>query len=139
MKEAILHRRSSIVSAVALFLIFGVICNLDLGLQGTEITYTYDRLGRLTRAEYDVGVTILYTYDANGNPINRFFRGIGDLNRDGRIQIDDLVIMQCYQVGHLSPGQEPFVSPLRAADLNGDGECNSADSVLFANFLSENR
>ena len=32
-----------------------------------SVTYSYDSLGRLLSANYDTGVMILYSYDANGN------------------------------------------------------------------------
>jgi YD repeat-containing protein len=32
-----------------------------------SVTYTYDALGRITSVNYDTGVIILYSYDANGN------------------------------------------------------------------------
>ncbi|MBV8594486.1 MAG: RHS repeat protein [Caulobacteraceae bacterium] len=36
-----------------------------------NVTYTYDSLGRLASAAYDNGVTILYSYDENGNRLTR--------------------------------------------------------------------
>jgi YD repeat-containing protein len=33
----------------------------------TTVTYTYDTLGRVTKATYSTGTTITYTYDAAGN------------------------------------------------------------------------
>lgn len=32
-----------------------------------SVTYTYDALGRILTANYDTGVFVSYTYDANGN------------------------------------------------------------------------
>ncbi len=32
-----------------------------------SVSYTYDALGRLLAANYDTGVIVLYSYDANGN------------------------------------------------------------------------
>lgn len=32
-----------------------------------SVTYSYDALGRLLTANYDTGVCIVYSYDANGN------------------------------------------------------------------------
>jgi YD repeat-containing protein len=32
-----------------------------------SVTYTYDALGRVLTANYDTGVIVIYTYDANGN------------------------------------------------------------------------
>lgn len=32
-----------------------------------SVTYSYDALGRVTSANYDTNVCILYSYDANGN------------------------------------------------------------------------
>lgn len=35
--------------------------------QAGSVSYTYDTLGRLTRAAYSNGTVIVYTYDATGN------------------------------------------------------------------------
>lgn len=40
---------------------------LPLGAQAGTATYKYDNLGRLTQIDYDGGVMVKYTYDANGN------------------------------------------------------------------------
>ena len=41
--------------------------NLPAVAGNGSVTYSYDALGRLLSANYDTGVMILYTYDANGN------------------------------------------------------------------------
>lgn len=38
-------------------------------------TYTYDPLGRVATVTYSTGVTIAYTYDANGNRTQRVVTG----------------------------------------------------------------
>ena len=40
-----------------------------------SVTYQYDHLNRLTKAEYGGGRTITYTYDPNGNLLNRTVTG----------------------------------------------------------------
>lgn len=35
-----------------------------------SVTYTYDALGRVTMVNYDTGVCIMYSYDANGNRLS---------------------------------------------------------------------
>jgi|SRR3954454_2854170 hypothetical protein len=35
-----------------------------------SVAYTYDALGRVTRASYDTGVCIVYSYDPNGNRLS---------------------------------------------------------------------
>jgi YD repeat-containing protein len=53
-----------ILSAVALFIALGVVAALAAN---GSVTYTYDALGRVTTANYDTGVCVSYSYDANGN------------------------------------------------------------------------
>lgn len=40
---------------------------LSAPLQAGSVAYTYDTLGRLTKATYSSGVVIVYVYDAAGN------------------------------------------------------------------------
>jgi YD repeat-containing protein len=47
---------------IALLLLLGVPSVAD-----ADVSYGYDRLGRITTALYDNGLCIVYTYDANGN------------------------------------------------------------------------
>jgi YD repeat-containing protein len=44
-----------------------LLCVLVPGMTDAAISYTYDKLGRLTSALYDNGLCIAYAYDANGN------------------------------------------------------------------------
>jgi len=39
--------------------------------QNTTITYAYDALGRLVRADYGPDMSILYAYDGAGNVVTR--------------------------------------------------------------------
>lgn len=43
------------------------LCGAWRAASGQEVTYTYDALGRLIRADYADGSALVYTYDANGN------------------------------------------------------------------------
>jgi YD repeat-containing protein len=42
-----------------------------------SVTYTYDALGRVTTANYDTGVCVIYSYDANGNRLSQTIRAGG--------------------------------------------------------------
>lgn len=43
-----------------------------------SISYSYDRLGRLTQAVYPSGAVIRYNYDANGNRTSYVVTGSGN-------------------------------------------------------------
>jgi YD repeat-containing protein len=43
--------------------------------QAGSVSYTYDALGRLTRAAYSNGTVIVYTYDATGNRTTQVITG----------------------------------------------------------------
>lgn len=43
--------------------------------QAGSVSYTYDTLGRLTRAAYSNGTVIVYTYDASGNRTTQVITG----------------------------------------------------------------
>lgn len=48
-------------------LLGAVLLLLSGALQAGSVTYTYDSLGRVTKATYSTGVVIVYVYDAAGN------------------------------------------------------------------------
>lgn len=57
--------RQSILTATCLALLTaGVVAAAD-------VAYTYDEMGRLTRADYTDGRVVVYTYDDNGNLVGR--------------------------------------------------------------------
>jgi hypothetical protein len=62
----------------------------------------------------------------------------GDLNRDGRVDALDMVILSNYLVGNVTPGTPPFIAPLSAADLDGSGGVDAVDLVLLQNYLVGN-
>lgn len=62
---------------------------------------------------------------------------VGDVNGDGYLTSDDLVIFQTFLAGKLSPDDPSFLYPGRA-DLNKDGALNADDIVAMANILSGN-
>lgn len=62
----------------------------------------------------------------------------GDLNRDGRRDVTDLVILSNYLAGNLTQGTAPFTASASFADLNGSGRVDSVDAVLLQNFLAGN-
>ena len=45
----------------------GLLIILSGALQAGSVSYTYDSLGRLSKATYANGVVITYVYDASGN------------------------------------------------------------------------
>jgi YD repeat-containing protein len=60
------------------------------------ITYSYDALGRLTKAAYSDGMLIEYTYDANGNRTAQKVTGAsartpGDFDNDGTVEFPEVV------------------------------------------------
>lgn len=60
--------RTDFTSRLAKRLTSGVLLALLSGaLQAGSVAYTYDSLGRLSKATYANGVVITYVYDAAGN------------------------------------------------------------------------
>ena len=57
-------RQAAARSAASLFVLLGV---LIPGATDASVSYTYDKLGRVTSALYDNGLCIAYANDANGN------------------------------------------------------------------------
>lgn len=59
----------------------------------------------------------------------------GDLDETGVVGLADLVLMDLYLAGSLTPGQGRFTAPLSTGDLNGDGVLNGVDRGLLADRL----
>lgn len=55
-------------------------------------TYNYDNLGRLTSVTYESEQPVEYSYDAGGNLLSSSYVQSGDLNRDGKINAQDIVL-----------------------------------------------
>ncbi|MBN2430809.1 MAG: right-handed parallel beta-helix repeat-containing protein [Acidobacteria bacterium] len=62
----------------------------------------------------------------------------GDLDADGALTAVDLEILHHYLQAHLPPNVPPFLAPLSAADVDGDGGTNSADLDALAAVLAGN-
>jgi hypothetical protein len=57
-------RRHIAVLAIAALSLFHTV---PAAAANGSVVYTYDALGRVSTASYDIGVIIIYAYDANGN------------------------------------------------------------------------
>lgn len=95
-----------------------------LGLLGSSITvaspvlagtisYSYDRLGRLTQAVYPGGAVVRYHYDANGNRTSYVVTGSGNPPPGGT-----------------SPVGQAAIAP---ADASGAGKTDRSSSSPTAN------
>lgn len=56
--------------SLCLVAILAAVCFQSVAANAANVTYTYDNAGRLVGADYD-GTSITWTYDANGNLLNR--------------------------------------------------------------------
>ena len=57
-------------------LLFPVVALLASGAIAGVVTYTYDSLGRLTKADFGGGKVITYVYDAAGNRTSYVVTGL---------------------------------------------------------------
>ncbi len=70
----------------------------------------------------------------NGND----FVSKGDLNYDGVITLNDLMILANYITGNIDENSPLFVSTTESADVDGNGNVNVEDEILLANILAGN-
>jgi YD repeat-containing protein len=68
----LVYGRTDMVRLILLVFALGVF-PLSARQQPDEIRYTYDKNGRVTRADYSNGRAIIYTYDPAGNLVRRAF------------------------------------------------------------------
>ena len=70
-------QRKLVRSAASLLVVLGVLLP---AAAYSSVSYTYDRIGRVTTALYDNGVCIVYTYDVNGNRTAQTINAAGSIN-----------------------------------------------------------
>ena len=107
--------------------------NLNLTLtaypDGTRDTVLYSAANMPVRYEYAAGGTKTLAYDDENNVISIVYNDKGDTNGDGQIDIRDFVRMKRILAGDALP-EYPA-----AADINGDGSENAADSVILEQYI----
>ena len=89
-------------------------------------TYRYDALGRLMAVTYDSGEVLKYSYDDNGNLLNRAVTDAmaADINGDSSVNAVD-VQLTINEVLGIETGED--------ADINRDGSINAVDVQLVIN------
>lgn len=102
--------------------------------QTTSVSYTYDTLNRLTMVKYSNGVTINYTYDALGNRTKKIVNSSnqmrGDVDGDGKVNIDDVTALITYLLDPNSSGIN-----INNADCDMDGRVNIDDITSLITYL----
>ena len=94
--------------------------------------YTYDAAGRLTGAEYDIGSSITYAYDANGNLAQRTANtpaldgGPGDINVDGLVNLADVTI-----VLKVLTGQAPNATIDASNSIDSQAQIGIKDAIYI--------
>ncbi len=95
-----------------------------------DITYTYDNLDHLTKADYGGGVSVEYAYDAAGNITATATVGnlalLGDIDGSGSVDLTDAIIGL-----QILTGIEPSADMRIEADVNGDGKIGAEEVVYI--------
>ena len=115
------------LTAICLFVSLLAPASLTCAL---TIDYTYDVAGRLKSAEYDIGVSITYVYDDNGNLVQRTANtpdlngGPGDINADGFVNLADVIV-----VLKVLTNQQPNSTIEVSNSINGDSKIDIQDAI----------
>ena len=91
-----------------------------------EITRIEDLFKKELRDDFDVG---------REEPASMESRQIGDLNNDGKIDFDDLLVLKDILEGKFKPDEKE----LKFADLNRDGIVDYKDLNLMINLVIESK
>ncbi|MBI4558377.1 MAG: hypothetical protein HY706_12420 [Candidatus Hydrogenedentes bacterium] len=89
--------------------------------------YRYDAQGRLIKVVYDDGMSIAYTYDANGNLLQekRASAATGDIDGDSEVNAVDVQLVINAALGI-------NIGPLNA-DIDSSGNVDAVDVQLVIN------
>jgi len=116
------------------YIIVILIACIQASAQTTSVSYTYDTLNRLTMVKYSNGVTVTYTYDALGNRtkkiVNSSNQKRGDVDGNGKVNIDDATALISYLLDHNSSGIN-----MNNADCDMDGQVNIDDITSLISYL----
>lgn len=94
----------------------------------SSVTYTYDKLNRLTSVTYGNMSTITYSYDSAGNRLKKIVtrgNGDGDINSDNAIDVSDAMLGLKILVG-VSPSALHIT-----ADVDGDGKIGLVEEIYI--------
>jgi YD repeat-containing protein len=127
--------------AIILIIVFGLLGVFVPAAQAEQVTYRYDDMQRLTRAEYTSGLILAYTYDKAGNRLNQQARSgvmlTVNVTGSGPVTSDPTGIecrANCSEV--FSPGTE--VTLQAVPDEGGEflgwsgGGCSGSDPCVLA-------
>lgn len=93
----------------------------------TVLTYSYDGSSRLTNVHFSSGSKLNYVYDAAGNQtsVTSTFipSSLGDYNRDGIIDLKDLILSLQTLSGYQNHGLD------LSAEVNTDGKIGMAEAI----------
>jgi YD repeat-containing protein len=106
----------------ACILSWGGICT------AADITYTYDDLNRLTKADYGDGSYIEYVYDNAGNRTQKICDGAvipGDTDADTDVDLKDVILDL-----QISAGEKPAVYIQKESDVSGEGQIGIQEAVF---------
>lgn len=106
-----------------------------------SVSYSYDRLNRLTGSETDCGVFLynsIYIYDALGNIIQhavtkQINTSSGDLNGDGEVNLTDVIVGLQILSGKAVSGNISTT-----VDFNGDGKLGIPETINAMSIISKN-
>jgi YD repeat-containing protein len=101
------------------------------------VTYVYDDMDRIIRADYGSGSFIEYVYDAEGNITDYTSLAIvllGDINNDTRISLEDAMLLLKTSAG-VTISQEVLLK----ADLDKDQKMSATELLHVLQKLSSLR
>ena len=103
----------------------------------TNVTYSYDKLNRLTEVNYSNGIKVTYTYDELGNRTSKTVTSspsggslCGDVDGDGKVNISDVTAL----IDYLLTGNTTVIS-VENADCDQNGNVNITDVTTLIDYL----
>ena len=125
-RTEVMKDRTEVMKLLSAALVFLCVMILFSVSEAATVSYRYDDAGRLTAVDYGKGKKISYSYDNNGNLVQRNVTA-------GYTMQDAISVLQI--LSHIYPGSTVYAG----SDINNDGKTGLAEGSFVLQKISKVR